>query len=700
MPPKLSRKKTASKGTPRSRRAGVPPSPPPPVDTVVPETPPGSPSPVRGARSRVGTSSPQQTLGKEKRRRSLTASTPTRNVRRRLTSEVEAADDGTPSRAAPVVQPPRTENVATGLRSQGRAAAIAPPITRTPAVREHTPRSSAQGQAPRLAEPLPLMPVAGDRSSALVAQRAVQTSHQSVMSAVRNSVQSLDKRLENMDEKFEARLTSLEDGVMSILRVLATNTLGKEEAKSRQTLVLLPMQHIYNGRFYNRCYGMVFVNSLLREVTSAIDEAIGAADPDEDSPVENSMNGILVGCENFLHSMLRRVLDREKSDSIVQAESEPVKFLNTFRRDLSLVMIPMAQKNKTIGTLTIAPGAQAESIPRPRWLRPGFVRTSTIKAVHRRIDESSRSVKASTPKGRGAQSDSGGAMWEDSLERAELAQEIVKRLNTRHTQQLNKSREHSRSDFFSQVGFLWHSKVDAEYLSTLPGGLSVELADIPETTLYSSSSPSVESVCSANRKLWHALLAKYSRDMEVLVSYQVEVVGDTKSSDHGEKKNLTRKVNFLIAALSFCMTYTFCKKGDDVFAMHSKSMKAVFCIACVFREMVRLQMDDPQLFAEKDSTVPEFARSRRTIRTLVFGLSPVTAAARGKLLGEKILRISSEDYNLMNVDAGSNEGEGGDQGQSHGPDDMFIEEDEDNGEEDNGAIDGDMAALENLDFSK
>ena len=148
--------------------------------------------------------------------------------------------------------------------------------------------------------------------------------------------------------------------------------------------------------------------------------------------------------------------------------------------------------------------------------------------------------------------------------------------------------------------------------------------------------------------------------MEVLVSYEVSVVDDTKSSDDGVKKDLTRRVNFLHAALAFCMTYTFCKKGKDVFAMHSMYMRALFCIACVFREMVRLQIDNPQVFADKDSTVPAFARNEWNINTLVFGLSPITAAARGKLLGEKVLRISAEEYNIIHIPMGDNDDIGGD----------------------------------------
>ena len=180
------------------------------------------------------------------------------------------------------------------------------------------------------------------------------------------------------------------------------------------------------------------------------------------------MKDVVLAVEIVMHGLVFRRLPREKSMEAF-SKSEAHSIACRFRQKLCLSLITTARKNPTIGVDRVFVGDEASGIPRPKWLRNVFVRKSPINDVLSKDD-------VSTSKVRGApviQGLEGGteAMSEEAVERQTLGEEIVKMVNQRNVQHMNKSRGFARNAFFIETVFLRHGELSPVFLSSLVSSL-------------------------------------------------------------------------------------------------------------------------------------------------------------------------------------------------------------------------------------
>ena len=125
-------------------------------------------------------------------------------------------------------------------------------------------------------------------------------------------------------------------------------------------------------------------------------------------------------------------------------------------------------------------------------------------------------------------------------------------------------------------------------------------------------------------KKWLELLDAHREDLSIKVEYESEVFEEKPFVGSGENKTLRRNVNFLLVARFYCQRFVHSLKPDDFLALHSYSMKVVYVITGLFREMVPLYRNNSRILPDEHQ--PDFADRR--IETLALDLVPATAESR------------------------------------------------------------------------
>ena len=97
-------------------------------------------------------------------------------------------------------------------------------------------------------------------------------------------------------------------------------------------------------------------------------------------------------------------------------------------------------------------------------------------------------------------------------------------------------------------------------------------------------------------------------------------------------------------------------------------MKVAYVIACLFGQLVTFYRNNSRILPDEHQ--PDFAD--RGIETLALDLFPATAKSRQSFLYSKVLRVTTEYYNRMNLNERADEEEEDEYGS-----DLFIGAEED-----------------------
>ena len=510
----------------------------------------------------------------------------------------------------------------------------------------------------------------------------VRTALRSMEDLVRSESARNDGRIAALEDKMERCFGQYQEVVGMLLRGMVSNNRDKD-VKDRIHLKLAPMKHIYSGLFYNRMFGMVFVTTF----KDAIEKG-ASSETDEDNylPIINSTSLIL-------HALVFRRLLSERTASGV-ARSSVHRLGGQFRLDLCMAMIGTAQSNDRVGVQAISTENGREQLPRPSWLRRGYVQKADIHEVVLRCEDTTvkRSDTAvALPKNN--MDYETGLLWEESVERKLLVEEIVKRLHQRHVQHLNRARDSVRGEFFTALGFLWHSQMQPKYHLEVYGPITMDLTSIPSA--YIPKDGDTDTIRRKNLASWKDFVSNHVREMELIVEYRVTVFEKRPFTNRvGEERTLVRRINFLLVALKFCTRFVASYKTDDFFALHTASFQVVFAVACVFREMfIQFRESGCTLpITDKDGT---WGEDEHSINTLVLDLVPSFIRTQKSILEEQVLRLSTHEFESLHQDMSvATEIRGRDYSA-----DNFISQEDRGGDPSEAIEDRCIASMKSFDFS-
>ena len=145
--------------------------------------------------------------------------------------------------------------------------------------------------------------------------------------------------------------------------------------------------------------------------------------------------------ESVLHAMLFRKLPSEKG----KVSSGAARLQNNIHRRMCLHMITTAQNNRTIWNKRFVYADQLNDIPRPSWLRPGFVTKRHIDEVLMEDTDSRQHQEQKTVKVKPNQRQDGGPeslLGGECQDRDEMAKAIIEK--SQHTEQ--KTNEQSKGE--------------------------------------------------------------------------------------------------------------------------------------------------------------------------------------------------------------------------------------------------------------
>ena len=207
-----------------------------------------------------------------------------------------------------------------------------------------------------------------------------------------------------------------------------------------------------------------------------------------------------------------------------------------------------------------------------------------------------------------------------------------------------------RDEFFIEMGFLRRGEVFPKFLYSLVSSpMRFNFGEVPLAEDWKSE---VEEVtCSKNLKKWRELVGAHREDLSINAEYEVESFEEQPFVGNGDNKILRRNMNFLLVLLVYFQRFVYSLESEDFLAVHSCSMKVVHVIACLFREMVTLYRNNSRILPDEHQ--PDVVDS--SIETLALDLISATAKSRQNLLYSKVLRLTTEDYNRMNLNKMSDE---------------------------------------------
>lgn len=325
-------------------------------------------------------------------------------------------------------------------------------------------------------------------------------------------------------------------------------------------------------------------------------------------------------------------------------------------------------------------------IPQPPWIMPNFVKSEHVEKVRNRLETKKEKSRSGLPKKRCS---------DDRPTDDEISQRCVDLLYGKVTPQLHAGRDRSRTQFFSDIGYVlfpWteNSAVCELHTPTLkltwayPGTTSTvsKIAEVPITqTRTGEISPEV----SDNSTILGNFLKK-AQDMIVIIEHGVSVRQDdgngydevsdeafASSDAHGDimplkKTSVRRVVNLVEIALRFLHAY--CGGVLDVSISHimgsnSEVLRAAFAVAATYKGIVQRFMDEMSRSDNDLYTTPAACRTVRYEDVTVADFLP-TPSIQHKTLQKMVFAMSSVDYEVHNVPA--RQGEWGNQPHSSGPD--------------------------------
>jgi len=451
----------------------------------------------------------------------------------------------------------------------------------------------------------------------------------------------MEERFRKLEGNVNTRLNKCEEAISVSLQFLGT--LHKREGNNYVNLQLASMDKVYSGEFFIRVFGVKLV--------SFLNAATGAIETEEMNDWDLHYDAMVSQVTEVLHGLVFRKLPSERLKQHVQ-RTKAYKIGMQFRQGLVTDLIRLAEKNKSIGLESASLVDGNPRFVRPRWLRPNFIRSKFIAEVMKEMEtrgskgEHTPSRKSRTAGGdKGEVSVFGGAFVEEGRERKMIGEEIVRRLRERHVQQMNKTREVVRAEFFTCLGFIWHADAGVLIKGTL-GNNHDGFRSAPDA-VRAGEGRAATVVRATNLSRWNEFRSVVESDMKFVVEYEVDVYKVKVMEGEPLSCLLRREISPLSAALKFCTRMALCQKADDFLALHSKSIRVVYAVACVFKEMIRSRVADSDFDLPNDDSTD--APDIRKLETLVFDLVPSTYKRRKTCFQQTLRSLTEEEFQKMHL---------------------------------------------------
>lgn len=315
---------------------------------------------------------------------------------------------------------------------------------------------------------------------------------------------------------------------------------------------------------------------------------------------------------------------RQPSEPRKTARDEPLMTPHaSFRKNFIYVFFASLCRDEDIGREHIMKGSRIVDLAKPEWVHPDFLNSKIIENML--ITDFPDSFNTHTSE-------------ESQHPTHEDQKELARRINLFMTQHLNKGREHSRIATLESFGFMWEDSVGCQIISPSGEDVDMTLGDIPMALDASSDHSSMN--VSRNRKIWEDLLTKSKTFMTATISYEVRIFANSNKQGNFEKRVLRTTLNYMNAALLFCLRFTGNVKSSDFFVTTTKSFKAVFAVACVFRMMAITQW---KMQSDEEHTDDEIYDMECFLRAV---LPP--PSSRESVIQE-VTALSDEEYTRKNI---------------------------------------------------
>lgn len=309
-----------------------------------------------------------------------------------------------------------------------------------------------------------------------------------------------------------------------------------------------------------------------------------------------------------------------------------------FRKNIILVVLGKLARDREAGVVTYVKGGAASKTAKPFWMSPGFVRSEDVETylksvlVERDGKESTKNEKKATTI--------------DALHEAKddaLAQEICRRINQQLTQILNKGSEHARNYVAEAFGAFYFDNEDKFTFEELPcTEVGVDLSRIDASTTFSSvhSARVPMKTVEANENIWKELLQSTSNQLSFIVSYKPDV---EMGNDRYVAQYFRKELRTLPIALSLLMRITGHTKPELFLSVMPSTFKCTYIVATMITRILQFCVKR-KMNEIHSSSVTEQANDK-----IMSILVPPSNDAIQKIAAVKVLRMSCQTFNKLNV---------------------------------------------------
>lgn len=310
--------------------------------------------------------------------------------------------------------------------------------------------------------------------------------------------------------------------------------------------------------------------------------------------------------------------------------------------------VPLERKDKAKNE------EQPQRIERPAWATKGLITRNHVEKWRKKyvpVEVKSTAKNNSNP---AASADARGSQQIRKKPRVcdttidETAREVLKRLWSMQTEFLSRSREYSRTSFLVQMGFLFMPC--NLILTTLEGSDYMQVLDqIPDASVPKSEDDRILCI-KKNSKTVESIIQTFP-ELDLICTYDVQVYDDSSESketqssrEQGpvdcEPRRLTTTWNVFIIAAEFLTSYHQLNQIEELFLVHRRSFRYVFCIAMAFKALAISTYEKTKKQPESDDVPAE---------ALDIGVVPPNTEVRNKFITSDVLKMGKSKYNEINT---------------------------------------------------
>ena len=516
-------------------------------------------------------------------------------------------------------------------------------------------RGYVGAQIPEEEEIVPVLPTGGEKEGDALGEMARDEMKKTVAHVVQECKRIVEKgvkdfrgEMKELERNIFARLTDLQAVTDASSRILATISKVSEE-KARVNYLLAGFNDVFERGFYMVLYGVHFVQEMvavMRKVPGLNEKLEGRCD----------MEDLSEAMRKAFHGIIYRRRSHEVN-YLEMSKGEAHKYISEYRRRLSRLLITVAEKNKSVGIKRVPVGGVEDvryaEIQRPFWLSANYIQKGVIDDVHYKGESFEDDSRVASTRKRAFES--GRGIVTDAMNEKEMiSREIVRRLSQKGVNQLNKSRDALRKEFFVCLGFVWQSSAGVEISGNVfTESLGFNISDVLEMLNVSSlvHAQRIEAG-KKNRSIFEEFMRENGGCFQMIAKYEVDV--GEKGSSRREKNYITRGINLIQVALMICMRFNMCAQAMDFLSLHVSSLRVVVSIAIMLKAMVRernlISMEE---VVDYELPSGDFSLSKgsedRNMRSLLFDLVPPTYSVRQSLLQKQVKWMTCREYNALNL---------------------------------------------------